>query len=123
MVPQPPLWVAVWNTVGLPRWQAKRLWQAVAQATWPTTRQYRQQLVVYAGTIGTEAYAKYLSHELVPPARLLWLLEQLVAEQLVTRREVRDAEEAVLKWTTATGTWHPKIAQPDPLVPKGGLWL
>lgn len=107
---------ALWMALRLSDASCRTLWKAMNKSQWASTIAYKQELVVYRATVGTESYARYLAEHLLAPSRILDLLEALVHEGALPRAAVVDMEEAVLAHMTKDGTWLPALARPEPLL-------
>lgn len=116
-MPPPPmvfaLMAAFW---GLTPAEEKRLWQALARATWSLVVSWRQQLLLYDETRAQLPAARVLLHQTCAPVEVLGVLEHLAREGVLTRRTVAAYEERILTAVDAEGHWcdHPMPAAARP---------
>ena len=89
---------------GIPAPLTKALWQAFRRPAHPTPRALRHAWLLYDGVQGMNPGA--LIHWTCSPRKVIESIEALVDEQLLTRRQATEAEEAILAHVYADGTWR-----------------
>jgi hypothetical protein len=82
--------------------EARLFWWGVRNARWSETCSFRQELL-WAASYGAP---RHVAERIVTPQRLILVLEALVREKLLKRREVVQLEEAVLQHTDQGGQWR-----------------
>ena len=98
----PPLWhylTTAWCP--LPADLARAWWFALAHSTWSQAVSWRGQFLAFAqqdGLMTSDVVADFLA-EIATPAHLIALVEQLMHEQRLLRRDGRQIEERLLART------------------------
>jgi hypothetical protein len=101
----PPCWMMLSKYFGLNPDQQDRVWGAIARAKWAVASSWRQSVwLLDSRNPSTDAVGVFLRQH-SPPSRLMAVLEGLVQERLLSRKEVNAAEEKVLALVSADGEW------------------
>ena len=115
MTPQPPpLWVTLAQLWHLDDREAWCTWKALYRARWTVAASFRQRLVLFEGQPAVHRLSGVdsLVRDHLPPADVLAVLEALVAEGLLRRRDRITIEEKVLTCIDAAGAWrYPRDAE------------
>jgi DNA repair ATPase RecN len=100
----PPLWRAVTESLDWDLSLQQTIWQALCQSDDPEAR----ATVFAAQTWTINAHYDSLRHFVCgshQPSRFVQVLERLVAAKLLKRKHATQAEELILRHTSATGQW------------------
>jgi hypothetical protein len=85
--------------------QQDRVWGAIARAKWTVASSWRQTVwLLDSRNPSPDAVAVFLTQH-SPPSRLMAVLEGLVQERVLSRKEVNAVEEKVLAQVSADGQW------------------
>jgi hypothetical protein len=107
----PDIWGRLLRVLGVPRPETKRLWHALAHATWSEPSTLRYRLLVFEYQLLNqpldEARIQRFIDATLTPHHFCALAEALVGEGLLSRRDANTLEAAVLRRTGPAGTWVP----------------
>jgi hypothetical protein len=112
--PPPPLWQVLATFWGLSARQTRQTWSALYRARWARAAGWRQTLAHFEGQHPTLRSPERVFHFLatnVQPETIINVVESLIEERLLPRREGHQIEECILAHVGREGDW----AQP-----KGG---
>ena len=114
MTPQPPPVGDAGQLWHLDDREAWCTWKALYRARWTVAASFRQRLVLFEGQPAVHRLSGVdsLVRDHLPPADVLAVLEALVAEGLLRRRDRITIEEKVLTCIDAAGAWrYPRDAE------------
>jgi hypothetical protein len=102
------LWLTLAEFWGLSTQQSRQAWSALYRARWTTAANWRRVLVHFEGQRPTlrspERVFAFLAAQVMPET-ILGVIEGLISEGLLTRREGNAIEERVLRHVGPTGDW------------------
>jgi hypothetical protein len=103
LVPPKVFWILTtyWR---IPRTLSRRLWSALDRAKWSVPVALRQVLLLYSVAVVGDRRA--LIDETCSPLAIIDVIEALVHERQLTRRQATALEEAILARVSAQGTWR-----------------
>jgi hypothetical protein len=101
----PPCWMMLSKYFGLNPDQQDRVWGAIARAKWSVASSWRQTVLLLDSRGPSPDTVGVFLREHSPPSRVMAVLESLVQEKLLSRREVSAVEEKVLAQVSADGQW------------------
>jgi hypothetical protein len=108
MMPMPKLWqVLTADWVPLAPDLARAWWYAVAHARWSLATAWREQFLQFARQEGmvTREYVTDFFAKAATLHQLIALVEWLMQEQVLLRRDGKTIEEALLAQADAHGQW------------------
>ena len=88
----------------LPQRLALGLWRALCKSTWAVPTNMRQQILFYDATLIGGA-TQFLFNTCTPDA-MVGVIETLVQEHRLSRKEANTMEECILQRVDATGMWR-----------------
>jgi hypothetical protein len=101
----------------LPRSLAWTWWRALVRAQWSTSVEWREAFLVFArrcdGVPSRAVLAHFFAHHCAPHD-LVTLLESLVQEQVLLRRDGRMIEEILLRQCDHEGQWKHQQGRKQP---------
>ena len=109
MLGPPQLWTTLTtNYLSLPASTSWQLWRSIVRSRWSRSVEWREQFLCLSrqhAVLSRTLVADYLG-ELWTLARLTQLVEGLVAERVLMRRDGTKIEEALFGCADATGQFH-----------------
>jgi hypothetical protein len=106
--PPPPLWLTLAQYWRLSERQTRQTWAALYRARWQVASAWRMVLVHFEGQHPSlrspERVWNFLSVN-VQPETCINVIEALISERLLSRREGSQIEEHILSHVSADGDW------------------
>ena len=104
MTPLPKVFLLFTNYWMMPDHLARTWWQALAKAQWSQAVAFRQAFLYH--DVGVLGNRHAFIHKSVAPAKVMAVIENLVSEQTLSRKQASEIEEQVLTMVKHDGMWR-----------------